>query len=66
MNKDEIAYRRWMAIPVHTRKKLEGNVFCRNCGVTTIVDYIVDSENHKIVLVGKCEKCGGRVARLID
>ncbi|MGD6959043.1 hypothetical protein ACQCWA_15385 [Rossellomorea aquimaris] len=66
MSKDELANRRWMAIPGHIRKKLEGNVFCRNCGVTTIIDYIVGSENHKTVLEGRCEKCGAAVARLID
>ncbi len=66
MSKDELANKRWMALPGNIRMELVGNVFCRNCGVTTIIDYIVGSENHKIVLQGKCEKCGAPIARLIE
>ncbi|MGF3105007.1 hypothetical protein [Rossellomorea sp. DUT-2] len=64
--KDELAHKRWMALPGHIRKKFEGNVFCRSCGVTTIVDYSVDSDNHNLVLEGSCMTCGRKVARVIE
>ncbi|MGM0854936.1 MAG: hypothetical protein ACQEWI_20410 [Bacillota bacterium] len=53
-------------MPEHIRKKFEGNVFCPACGVTTIVDYSVDSDNHNIVLKGSCKTCGRKVARVIE
>lgn len=63
---DELAKKRWEAIPDHERKMLEGNVFCSTCGVTTIVDYHVESSHYQILLKGKCQKCQGDVARVID
>ncbi|MFD2656929.1 MULTISPECIES: hypothetical protein [Gracilibacillus] len=66
MPNDELAKKRWLAIPGDVRKKLESNVFCSNCGETTIVDYEVDSVNHTIILKGYCKKCNGEVARVID
>jgi hypothetical protein len=63
---DELAARRWNAIQADSRKKLESNVYCGKCGVTTIVDYEVDSVNHQIILKGHCKKCNGPVARVID
>jgi hypothetical protein len=36
---DEIALKRWKALEPELRKKLESNVYCGKCGVTTIVDY---------------------------
>ncbi|WP_374055053.1 hypothetical protein [Rossellomorea sp. FM04394] len=64
--KDDLAHKRWMTKPAHIREKFEGNVYCRACGVTTIVDYSVDSDNHNIVLKGSCKTCGGKVARVIE
>ncbi|UKS64882.1 hypothetical protein QU593_02900 [Rossellomorea marisflavi] len=66
MDKDELARKRWMAVPAHIREKLEGNVFCRTCGVTRIIDYIVDSADFKVLLIGTCAQCGGSVSRVID
>jgi ribosomal protein S27AE len=63
---DELAKKRWLAYPSDIRKKFEDNVFCSTCSVTTIVDYHVDSVNHKLVLRGHCKKCNSQVARVID
>lgn len=67
MYNDEIAEKKWMSLPSSTRKKLEENVFCGNCGgATTIVDYQVESVDYQIILKGRCKKCDGKVARVID
>lgn len=63
---EELAKKRWMSIPSHFRKQLEDNVICLKCGVTTIIDYQVDSDNYQIILRGKCKNCNGEVARVID
>ncbi|MBB6454611.1 hypothetical protein HNQ94_003100 [Salirhabdus euzebyi] len=63
---DEIARKKWLAIPESERKTLEESVFCSECYVTTIVDYHVESIDFNIVLKGKCKKCGKDVARMID
>ncbi|MCA1031380.1 hypothetical protein LCL95_10115 [Bacillus timonensis] len=66
MSRDELAVKRWMALPSNERKMFEENVFCSKCGVTTIVDYEVDSINHQLVLKGHCKNCKKMVARIID
>ncbi|MDG5789356.1 hypothetical protein QA612_17995 [Evansella sp. AB-P1] len=66
MQKDELAEKRWLAFPNEIRKKLEENVFCSRCGVTTIIDYTVYSSDFNILLKGRCKECNGEVARLID
>ncbi|WP_237563730.1 hypothetical protein [Halalkalibacter okhensis] len=53
-------------MPADIRKRLEDNVFCSNCGVTTIVNYHVDSSDFAIILKGYCQKCNKEVARVID
>ncbi|MFC4322567.1 hypothetical protein [Litchfieldia salsa] len=63
---DELAKKRWLANPADVRKVFEDNVFCSTCGVTTIVDYHVESINQNLVLKGHCKKCNGNVARVID
>ncbi|MRH41091.1 hypothetical protein GH741_00195 [Aquibacillus halophilus] len=66
MQTDELANRRWLAIPSSLRKNLEENVYCSSCGVTTIVNYYVDSEDYQIILKGHCKNCDQKVARVID
>jgi hypothetical protein len=66
MPTDEIAKKKWLSEPSHIRKMFEGNVFCVSCGLTTIVNYEVNSVNFTIVLEGYCKKCNGKVARVID
>jgi hypothetical protein len=64
--KDELAVKRWKAIRADIRKDLESNVYCINCGETTIVDYEVEYEHPHIILNGYCKKCMGGVTRVID
>jgi hypothetical protein len=43
------------------------NVFCSNCLVTEVVDYIIYLDQSGYVLLdGSCKKCGKHVARLIE
>ncbi|RKQ33993.1 hypothetical protein [Oceanobacillus halophilus] len=65
MSLDQLAKKRWLTIPSNTRKKVEENVYCGNCGVTTIVNYEVDSSNFRVFLEGYCEKCGSKVMRVV-
>lgn len=65
--KEEIAAEiKWNMISAAIQKKLLDNVFCHKCEVTTIVDYTIENAGSDIVLQGKCAKCGGKVARLIE
>ena len=65
--KDWQANKKWHAIPKEIRKKLEDSAFCVSCGdVTTIVDYNMSLSKNDIVLIGKCNKCGEKVNRLIE
>ena len=58
--------RKWTAIPSHFRQKILDNVYCGNCGNTSIVDYRIEDHTLGIVLMGKCKKCGGVVARCVE
>ncbi|MEF9960994.1 MAG: DUF1801 domain-containing protein [Niameybacter sp.] len=62
------ALKKWKAIPEHGRKILSSNVFCGNCGVTTLEQgfAVHDDAPYGIILRGKCEKCGGEVARCVE
>ncbi len=60
------AAQKWNKIPKEIQKKLLDNVFCSNCGVTTIVDYSMSNDKYGILLQGKCQNCGEKVARLIE
>ena len=43
------------------------NVFCSNCIVTTIKDYLIYLDAlGNIILQGICSKCGKKVARFIE
>jgi hypothetical protein len=57
---------KWSRIDNATQEKLLSNVFCIKCGVTTIVNYKIESSKSDIVLKGKCKKCGSKVVRLIE
>ncbi|CAH2713819.1 hypothetical protein BACCIP111895_00973 [Neobacillus rhizosphaerae] len=61
------ANKKWISIPIEIRRKLERNVWCVSCGdVVQIERYTVKDLSTGIVLEGKCKKCGGDVARVID
>lgn len=62
------AIREWNRIPEEMRKRLLQNVYCGNCGVTTIAPgYTITKEKGLgILLNGKCLKCGHDVCRVIE
>jgi len=60
------AAQKWNKIPKDIQEKLLDNVFCGKCGITTIIDYSMTNDQYGILLQGKCKKCGGVVARLIE
>lgn len=60
------ALEKWNAIPERVQNLLIKNVFCKTCGVTTIVDFDIKNDEFGIVLEGKCKKCGNGVARFIE
>ena len=60
------ALKKWSRIPEDYQQILINNVFCGNCGVTTIVDYSITSDKYGILLKGKCKICDKDVARLIE
>ena len=60
------ALRKWNYIDKEHQKLIIENVFCRNCKVTTIVDYSIIEDEYGVILKGQCKKCGNDVARVID
>ncbi len=61
------AKRIWDAIPTRHKTQILNNVWCVHCAkVTTIVRYSGRMEGGNLVLEGECERCGGKVARLIE
>ena len=65
---DFVAKKKWLSIAPELRKRIESNVFCAQCGCTTIqTGYRVESLQHgDIILKGKCKKCGDEVARVVE
>ncbi|MFZ4453615.1 hypothetical protein [Salibacterium aidingense] len=63
---DFSAHRKWFRIPKDIQQLLLQNVFCVNCGETTIVDFELKDEKNGVLLEGSCKTCGGDVARLVE
>lgn len=63
---DMAALKKWGRINKQDQKLLLSNVFCGNCGVTTIVNYSANDDKFGIVLCGECKQCGTKVARVIE
>ncbi|MCK8058406.1 MULTISPECIES: hypothetical protein [unclassified Fusibacter] len=60
------AMAKWKAIPADIQARLISNVYCKACGETSIVDFEIKDDEFGIVLVGRCKKCNGPVARMIE
>lgn len=61
------AARRWSELGGSLQTQLLNNVWCVKCrSGTTIVHYTGKMEHDNLVLEGRCIKCGGRVARVIE
>jgi hypothetical protein len=56
----------WDSMPEKTKKMLLDNVFCSNCGITTIKNYEGKMRGGDLVLTGFCSQCGKKVGRLIE
>lgn len=63
---NEIALRKWKAVPADVRKRFEENVFCGKCMETTIENYTVELDGDVFTLKGKCATCKRDVVRVID
>lgn len=57
---------KWNSIEKENQDKLLNNVWCNNCKCTKIIDYKIYSNKCGIILRGKCAKCDGEVARVIE
>jgi transcription elongation factor Elf1 len=66
MANTQAAHDKWNTIDKAMQEKLLSTVFCVKCGVTTIVEYKIDSEKDDIIIKGKCKKCGHKVVRLVE
>ena len=60
------AQEKWNRLNAEQQELVISNVFCGNCSLTTIVDYTLKNDKYGVVLEGKCKKCGGAVARLVE
>ena len=57
----------WQNIPEWAQEKLLSNVYCSYCiAMTTIVAFTGQVVGGDINLKGKCQTCGGEVARVIE
>ena len=63
---DLMAAKKWSKITSDGQKIIINNVFCQKCGLTTIKDYALHNDRYGFVLKGKCQKCGGKVARFVE
>ena len=61
------ALREWRKIPEHIRKLLLANASCHNYGTTEFApDYTLRMRHGRVLIKGRCAKCGAEVARLCD
>ncbi|AGK98599.1 hypothetical protein [Clostridium pasteurianum] len=60
------ALQKWAELPKNIQELIVKNVFCPDCGMTTIVRYTLHNDKAGIVLKGKCKKCGHDVARFVE
>jgi hypothetical protein len=56
----------WERFSKDRQNAILANVFCRQCKLTTIKDYSIERIGPDIVLRGRCSKCNGPVARLVE
>jgi hypothetical protein len=66
-NFTEPAAKLWKAIPADIKKLLLANVWCGQCSDATIItNFTGVVRKGDLLLVGKCARCHGDVARLIE
>lgn len=61
------ALKRWESIPGEARQRLLRNVWCAHCSKgTTITHFTGRIQRGDLILTGKCGRCQGEVARVIE
>ena len=61
------ALREWKKIPEHIRRLLLASAFCHNCGSAEFAPgYTLRMRHGRLLIEGRCAKCGAEVARLCD
>ena len=56
----------WRAIPGDTQLKILNTVWCTRCrGMSGITNITARVDSGLLVLMGKCSRCGGDVARVV-
>jgi len=62
-----LARRAWLSVPVVTRLRILNNVWCVACGLETSMAVDRASVSRAdLVLLGRCTRCNGSVARVIE
>jgi hypothetical protein len=56
----------WKRFSKDRQNAILANGFCRQCKLTTIKDYSIKRIGPDILLRGRCSKCNGPVARLVE
>ena len=61
------AQKRWQQIPEDIQRQILACVWCGIClKGQPIVDYTMTYEDDMVIIRGKCKRCGGEVARVIE
>ncbi len=64
---DKKAMQKFNQIPDDIKSKILSNVYCLNCKDTVnIINFTATVDKDDLLLRGKCERCSGDVARLIE
>lgn len=62
-----LARKRWDSMPANIRQRLLSNVWCVQCRHETTITHISGTiKGGDLLLEGKCVKCHGGVARVIE
>jgi len=57
----------WDTIPSHIQERSLQNVSCPHCDdMTTMTDFSGEVHGRSLVLFGKCVRCHGKVARVLE
>ena len=60
------AGQKWGTVSEEHQQMIINSAFCGKCGLTTIVDYVLEDVMTDVLLKGKCKKCGHAAARLVE
>jgi hypothetical protein len=64
---DKNAMQKFNQIPDDIKSKILSNVYCSDCKDTVkIINFTATIDRCDLLLRGKCERCSGDVARLIE